>query len=1249
MATAAIAIGGFIAAYGPVILTTLSLAATIYMAFSAPGPPEGPKIGDTRVQTSTYGKVIPVGFGRIRLAGNIIWALEIQEVRNKVSVGGKGGGKQTQYTYFAHFAIGLAEGPAVACSRIWADKKIILDFTGASEKPRKYKFCDIRFYGGESTQLPDPMIEADLGVGSTPAFRGRCYIVFEDLPIADMGNRIPHMEFEIQFKTPVSTTQEDMPSMFDWAVDSCAVFPTTGWLYVIKRNDIAYDNRVMSIAIMDLHTDTAVKQTVGYPYSLEKNMGANGYRPRTIHPGDDGRVFVHGINASVGRPSLCEINPYDLSLRTHWDIGYTYGVAQASGQRANIYWRQQAGMGTYNYGAWFFNGEAGGFPDTDNDKWFFYERGTIDRGLANGNDPAYVDLALDVEGNIIWPKGTYLHTFEFTPQYGIVWANFSCIDQGGNLWICGRAEGDQERGPTGDRGAKLWRVHLRMSGSKMKFDLTTYDLVDIDPEGKIHNPELMIYDRATNTFTIWGNIEPSTGDYSIVQFDLASKQIINRVTYSVNTSPWYQPHVFATGHGGVTVHPSAYTHFANGTNSRGEVVYEKWSPTVDDQWVLYNAWDFSWTYYIEGPRLSGSVSQYYWDYDLDKIYVWNGPSTDNPLNDNPIVFGRRVIIDSNDTLDEIVKSIISDVHVDVLTEVSTDAPMAATIVDGFILGSQGSARSAINPLGFAYFFDAVESDSKIAFRSRGTSSIRTIDEADLGSKPGSEGKGEQDVLITSREQETDIPSRVDLIYMDVTRDYLDGNQHAQRMENPSPTQFSNSVASNSLPIVMDPDRAKSIAEAKLYDSWAARLMHKFQFGPKHMDLEPTDIITIDTAAVPDIIMRVSQTQLGEAFVTRAESITHDIETLTTVGTGADAEIGEEILEYQGPTFAWLLDIPLLRDADSLGEGVSGVYIAMGGMRDTWIAGVISKSLGVTAEGPFVYFEASKGESPWGYTYLDWDPLPNETFGVGDILHTYNKAYTEFNPDSTVAVQMVGGMDLLESVTLETLLGTGANTMLVMNDSTPQTKFEIIQYQDVVPSGERVWLTGLMRGLRGTEEMGREGFTEGSPVVFLDADVTTQKPLDLDEVGEPKWYAAETARESEETTRTQSYTHLGNDLKPLPVGYTWIQPAVGSRSAATITVSGYRRTRLGGDGDLRDGQVEIEWGEDALSFSVDLIDKTDGTVSATKATADYQAGVTFSAGERTAANYTDNEAVTVRIYQVSSVAEIGRGFPREILG
>ena len=41
------------------------------------------------------------------------------------------------------------------------------------------------------------MIAAAEGQDQTPAYRGRAYVVFEDLPLADYGNRIPNLTFEV--------------------------------------------------------------------------------------------------------------------------------------------------------------------------------------------------------------------------------------------------------------------------------------------------------------------------------------------------------------------------------------------------------------------------------------------------------------------------------------------------------------------------------------------------------------------------------------------------------------------------------------------------------------------------------------------------------------------------------------------------------------------------------------------------------------------------------------------------------------------------------------------------------------------------------------------------------------------------------------------------------------------------------------------------------------------------------------------
>jgi hypothetical protein len=60
-----------------------------------------------------------------------------------------------------------------------------------------------RFHPGSETQLPDPLIEAHVGEGRAPAHRGLCTIVFEDLPLADVGNRIPNLTAEVTFHRTV--------------------------------------------------------------------------------------------------------------------------------------------------------------------------------------------------------------------------------------------------------------------------------------------------------------------------------------------------------------------------------------------------------------------------------------------------------------------------------------------------------------------------------------------------------------------------------------------------------------------------------------------------------------------------------------------------------------------------------------------------------------------------------------------------------------------------------------------------------------------------------------------------------------------------------------------------------------------------------------------------------------------------------------------------------------------------------------
>jgi len=152
---------------------------------------EGPRLSDLDVMASTAGAPIPRLYGRARLSGQVIWATHLEEVvsTDSQSSGGKGMGGRvttdtTTYSYFANLAVGLCEGPIGTVLRVWADGKP-LDLDGIT----------MRIYAGDEAQMPDPLIVAK--EGEAPAYRGLAYVVFERLPLADFGNRIPQLAFEV--------------------------------------------------------------------------------------------------------------------------------------------------------------------------------------------------------------------------------------------------------------------------------------------------------------------------------------------------------------------------------------------------------------------------------------------------------------------------------------------------------------------------------------------------------------------------------------------------------------------------------------------------------------------------------------------------------------------------------------------------------------------------------------------------------------------------------------------------------------------------------------------------------------------------------------------------------------------------------------------------------------------------------------------------------------------------------------------
>src|SRR5690606_32720679 len=191
LSTAGAAVGSIFGPVGAIVGRAIGAAAGYALdqsLFATERTVESGRLGDLELQTSREGAAIPRVYGRARVTGEIIWATRFEEkVSKQDSGGGKGGSNETtvkRYSYFANFAIGLCEGPIARINRVWADGK-----------PFNLANAEYRLHRGTAGQQPDSLIEAKQGNGRAPAYRDTAYIVFDRLPLAKFGNRIPQFSF----------------------------------------------------------------------------------------------------------------------------------------------------------------------------------------------------------------------------------------------------------------------------------------------------------------------------------------------------------------------------------------------------------------------------------------------------------------------------------------------------------------------------------------------------------------------------------------------------------------------------------------------------------------------------------------------------------------------------------------------------------------------------------------------------------------------------------------------------------------------------------------------------------------------------------------------------------------------------------------------------------------------------------------------------------------------------------------------
>ncbi len=206
-----------------------------------------PRLTDINIQASVEGAPIPRVCGRMRVAGQLLWATKFKEtvIKSEQTGGGKGGPKVTEtdigYRYSISFAVGLCAGVVTKIGRVWADGNLVdtSQFT-------------TRFYAGDETQTCDPLIEETEGAGNTPAYRGLAYIVFEDMDLTNFGNRIPQLNFEI-----IRSLSANNPDALENRLPGVALIPGAGE-FVYATEVVTADNGQGTTTPQNAHNASGV-------------------------------------------------------------------------------------------------------------------------------------------------------------------------------------------------------------------------------------------------------------------------------------------------------------------------------------------------------------------------------------------------------------------------------------------------------------------------------------------------------------------------------------------------------------------------------------------------------------------------------------------------------------------------------------------------------------------------------------------------------------------------------------------------------------------------------------------------------------------------------------------------------------------------------------------------------------------------------------------------------------------------------
>ncbi|MEM9677947.1 MAG: phage tail protein, partial [Pseudomonadota bacterium] len=460
-----------------------------------------------------------------------------------------------------------------------------------------------------------------------------------------------------------------------------------------------------------------------------------------------------------------------------------------------------------------------------------------------------------------------------------------------------------------------------------------------------------------------------------------------------------------------------------------------------------------------------------------------------------------------------------------ISDASTDDVYGT--IDGFALGSNGSARQTLEALLTLYDIAVLETDARLIFRSVASDATRHVGDSDLVQR------ADEPLLQLERAQRPDIPSSLDLQHADQGRAYQTTKTSVRRTNDLGDTK-----QLIDLPVAAHPSVVESVAEARLKSIWAQSQTATFHLPMRFADLSVGDLVSIDVptdgASQHDVLWRVDSIETSDALKIGASVFDPPKPTPVLANEAAQSLLKNV---SSGKPLSVFLDLPTLPQT----QGTSGNWVAVAST--PW-------------QGPYAVL-ASATQSDFTNRALCETPAT-----IGTLVNALPTTSASGRWWRGASVRLKANRASFSSAEVQQVL-SGTNALAVQSQS---GGWEVLQFATANLVEDGVWaLTDLLRGQAGTEAQAASGALAGARVVVLDTNIkplsTAVAPRGLD----LNWLVGSSAKGvSEETYTSNNFTPGYRSLVPLSPAHLSSRFDLDDTGAAFLQLRWIRRDRIDAD-------------------------------------------------------------------------------------